>query len=164
MSERIEQAPDHRGEQGDVTDETTRHEAQRGEKLLLNLSSVEQTPTLTFRNVFKATDAFTTLNCITLTFVYAASIMEYSIPASQIPFIIADLGRPELASWLSTASTAATAAILPGMSGFTDQFGRRYALLFGSLLGFAGALVAGFAPTTEICIIGQVSLTLSAIF
>ena len=140
-----------------AVDEVDRHEAEIGRKLLKNLSSVAQTPALTFANVIKSTDAFTTLNCIALIMVYTAAVMEYSIPTSQIAFIVGDLGRPELASWLSTASTCATATILPSMSSITDVFGRRYALLMGSVLGTAGALTAGFAPTTEIVILGQVS-------
>lgn len=147
--------PGHNG-QDDAINEVHRNEAEKGQKLLQNLSSVDQTPTLTFRNVIDSTDTFTMLNCIALILTYTAAFMEYSIPTSQIAFIIADLGKPELASWLSTASTCATAAILPGMSSFTDVFGRRYALLFGSVLGTAGALIAGFAPSTEIAILGQV--------
>ena len=144
-----------------ASDDTIRHQAEVGTTLLRDLSSVDQTPALTFRNVFKATDTFTTLNCIALIFTYTAALMEYSIPTSQIPFIVADLGKPELASWLATASTCATATILPSMSSITDITGRRYALLIGSALGTAGALVAGFAPTTEIAILGQVSIVTS---
>jgi hypothetical protein len=143
-------------DQINAANEIARHDAETGRKLLQNLSSVDRTPALTFRNVINATDTFTTLNCIALVLTYTAALMEYSIPTSQISFIIADLGRPELASWLSTASTCATSAILPSMSSLTDVFGRRYALLFGTSLGFTGALVAGFAPTTEIVILGQV--------
>jgi len=143
-------------DQINAVDEVTKHEAETGRKLLQHLSSVDKTPALTFRNVINATDAFTLLNCLALIFTYTSALMEYSIPTSQIPFIIADLGRPELASWLSTASTCATSAILPSMSSLTDVFGRRYALLFGTALGFAGAMVAGFAPSTGIVILGQV--------
>ena len=155
MNEHVEHL-DHADEIHTV-DGLDRYEAEIGRKLLPKLSSVDQTPALTFTNVIKSTDTFTTLNCIALIMVYTAAIMEYSIPTSQISFVIADLGRPELLSWLSTASTCATATVLPSMSSVTDVFGRRYALLFGSVLGTAGALTAGFAPTTEIVIFGQVS-------
>lgn len=136
--------------------ETDRHEAEFGRKVLLELSKVDNTPKLTFRNVIRSTDGLTILNCIALTMCYTSAIMEYNVPPSQIPFIIADLGRPELASWLSTASTVATCATLPTMSSFTDVFGRRYALLFGCGLGTAGALLSGFAPSTKVIMVGQV--------
>jgi Na+/melibiose symporter-like transporter len=155
MTEHAERVRSGDIDQINATDEFARQEAEVGRKVLQNLSTVDQTP-LTFRNVLTATNTYTTLSCIALILTYTAALMEFSIPTSQIPFIIQDLGRPELASWLSTASTCATSAILPSMSSFTDVFGRRYALLFGTLLGLAGALVAGFAPSIEIVILGQV--------
>ena len=157
MAEHAERVENNDIDHTEVIDEHARHEAEVGREVLKNLTAVDQTPVLTFRNVFKATDTRTTLTAVALILTYTAALMEYSIPTSQIPFIIQDLGRPELTSWLSTASTCATSAILPSMSSFTDVFGRRYALLFGSLLGLAGALVAGWAPSTEIVILGQVS-------
>ena len=50
MNERIEQVQAGRTDQSHAIDEVARHEAQIGRKLLQNLSSVAQAPTLTFKN------------------------------------------------------------------------------------------------------------------
>ena len=139
------------------------HAAETGNKLLQELRIVDEStsPELTIRNVLAATDSYTMLNCLALTLCYSTGIIAYLVPTAMIPFMVNTLSRPELASWISSASTVATASILLPMSNLTDIIGRRYALLFGCAMGVVGSLVTGLAQKTNMTIVGQVRFALS---
>jgi len=131
--------------------------AHAGHAVLHDITKVDHTPELTFRNIIRATGGKTILNIIAVTCVYTAGILALVVPLSQIAFIEKDLGDAQLASWIATASTAGIAAVLPVSGSLTDIVGRKTALLIGCVFGFAGSMVGGFAKSMKILIIGQVS-------
>lgn len=72
--------------------------------------------------------------------------------------MVADLGDPNNASWISTASSICIAVITPTVSGLTDILGRKYAIITGCLFGIIGSVVAASAHATTTIIAGQVRL------
>lgn len=133
------------------------HEAARvGGYVLHELSSHDEAANKSIRNVFRVTKGITLANSLLMCYLYFAGSMAYIVPPTQVSFMVADLGRSDLAAWVSTATSVGICAVLPVSGALTDVIGRRWALVFGSLLGVAGSIVAGCAHSTKMIIVGQV--------
>lgn len=131
-----------------------------GAYVLPELSSHDEVANNSIRNVFRVTKGITLANSFLMCYLYFAGTMAYIVPPTQVSFMVADLGRPDLAAWVSTATSVGICAVLPVSGALTDVVGRRWAMIAGSLLGVAGSIVAGRADSTKMIIAGQVRLTL----
>jgi DHA1 family bicyclomycin/chloramphenicol resistance-like MFS transporter len=87
---------------------------------------------------------------------YALGPMATQIVTPAVPFVHRDLEIPMAAAQTLISLAFATIAVMTLVYGpLSDRFGRRPVILVGTSLFCIGSVVAGFAPTAEILIVGR---------
>jgi DHA1 family bicyclomycin/chloramphenicol resistance-like MFS transporter len=88
---------------------------------------------------------------------YALGPMATQILTPAVPFVHRDFGIPMAAAQTLISLAFATIAVTTLVYGpLSDRFGRRPVILVGTGLFCAGSLLAAFAPTPEILILGRI--------
>jgi DHA1 family bicyclomycin/chloramphenicol resistance-like MFS transporter len=87
---------------------------------------------------------------------YTLGPMATQIVTPAVPFVHRDLEIPMAAAQTLISLAFATIAVMTLVYGpLSDRFGRRPVILVGTSLFCIGSVVAGFAPTAEILIVGR---------
>src|SRR5215217_9064307 len=73
--------------------------------------------------------------------------LDQTIVGTALPRIIAELHGLDRYSWVVTAYILASMTMIPIVGKLSDQFGRKWFLLAGTLLFLLGSMLAGAAQT-----------------
>jgi EmrB/QacA subfamily drug resistance transporter len=75
--------------------------------------------------------------------------LDQAIVGTAMPQIIAQLQGLDRYTWVVTAYILATTTMIPIVGKLSDQFGRKWFLLFGTLLFLLGSLLAGASQSID---------------
>src|SRR5215213_7291763 len=75
--------------------------------------------------------------------------LDQTIVGTALPRIIAELHGLDRYSWVVTAYILASMTMIPIVGKLSDQFGRKWFLLAGTLLFLLGSMLAGAAQTMD---------------
>jgi DHA1 family bicyclomycin/chloramphenicol resistance-like MFS transporter len=88
---------------------------------------------------------------------YGLGPMATQIVTPAVPFVHRDFAIPMAAAQTLISLAFATIAVMTLIYGpLSDRFGRRPVILAGTMLFCAGSLLAAFAPTPEVLILGRI--------
>ena len=90
--------------------------------------------------------------------------MALLIPAAAISYINADLGPSPNASWINATWTLGTSVLVSVSGRLSDIFGRRYFMLCGAVIAFAGTIVGATGQSIPQMIVSGVLLGIGAGF
>lgn len=97
-------------------------------------------------------------NLLALYLIYFASTWALSVPSSSIAFIMYEFPTVPYTTtaWVAAAPSLCLCVVQIFLGDISDIFGRKWFLVFASVTGVAGMLVAGRGTTIEMIIGGQV--------
>lgn len=84
---------------------------------------------------------FSVIGALMLTLLLEA--LDQAVVGTAMPRIVAELHGLDRYSWVVTAYILASMTMIPAVGKLSDQFGRKWFLLFGTVLFLLGSLLAG---------------------